>query len=127
MSETTASSSASAKYLIGDYFLKLWEYSARSPAVESESEEMDSEDSPSELDTLNSSGGFSVVGSDKLSVSYPNVNLHGHDVGVVQANHPAPSKRLVYYFEMYVKNAGARGHVSIGFTTSGFKLRRQPG
>lgn len=76
---------------------------------------------------MNSSGGFSIVGPDKLSVHYPNVNLHGHDVGVVQANRPAPCKRLVYYFEISVKNAGAKGQISIGFTSPGFKLPRQPG
>ncbi|PRQ20466.1 putative B30.2/SPRY domain, concanavalin A-like lectin/glucanase domain-containing protein [Rosa chinensis] len=85
------------------------------------------EDSPTELNTLNSSGGFLVVSPDKLSARYTNINLHGHDVGVVQANKPAPVKRLVYYFEIYVKDAGAKGQISIGFTTENFKMRRQPG
>ncbi|GMP47851.1 hypothetical protein CsSME_00015415 [Camellia sinensis var. sinensis] len=85
------------------------------------------EESPTELNTINTYGGFLNVFPDKLSVQYTNVNLHGHDVGVVQANRPAPVKRLVYYFEIYVKNAGAKGQTAIGFTTEGFKMRRQPG
>ncbi|KAF3621926.1 putative protein MID1-COMPLEMENTING ACTIVITY 1-like isoform X1 [Capsicum annuum] len=128
--------------LIANYYLQQWRLKSKSAAAKFESmgfpepqfltqidedEEDDKEELPSELDTLNSSGGFSIVGPDKLSVRYPSVNHHGHDVGVVQANRPAPSKRLVYYFEMYVENAGAKGQVAIGFTTPGFRLRRQPG
>ncbi|CAJ2655369.1 unnamed protein product [Trifolium pratense] len=85
------------------------------------------EESPSELNTINSSGGFVVVATDKLSVKYTSVNLHGHDVGVIQANKFAPMKRLVYYFEIFVKDAGVKGQVSIGFTSENFKMRRQPG
>ncbi|PPD87054.1 hypothetical protein GOBAR_DD15998 [Gossypium barbadense] len=81
----------------------------------------------SKLNTINSSGGFLVVAPDKLSVRYTTVNLHGHDVGVVQANKPAPVKCLLYYFEIYVKDAGAKGQIAIGFTNEGFKMRRQPG
>ena len=87
----------------------------------------ESEPVPTELNTINSSGGFLVVSTDKLTVKYTNVNLHGHDVGVIQANCPAPVKRLVYYFEMTVKNAGTKGQVAIGFTSENFKMRRQPG
>ncbi|CAM8992640.1 unnamed protein product [Rhodiola kirilowii] len=87
----------------------------------------DEEECPTELNTFNSSGGFMVVANDKLSVQYTSVNLHGHDVGVVQANCPAPVKRIVYYFEMTVKNAGVKGQVAIGFTTDSFKKKRQPG
>ncbi|KAF6139388.1 hypothetical protein GIB67_026230 [Kingdonia uniflora] len=85
------------------------------------------EEVPTHLNTINSSAGFLVVSMDKLSVQYTNVNLHGHDVGVVQANCAAPSRRLVYYFEIYVKNAGAKGQIAIGFTNEHFKMRRQPG
>lgn len=85
------------------------------------------EEAPTELNTINSSGGFLVVSPDKLSAKYTNVNLHGHDVGVVQANKPAPVKRLVYYFEIYVKDAGTKGQIAIGFTSESFKMRRQPG
>ncbi|KAM7519218.1 hypothetical protein LguiB_018180 [Lonicera macranthoides] len=111
---------------IGTYFLEIWRQNSKSSDIEME-EENEEEESPTELDTFNSSGGFSVVLPDKLSVHYPTVNLHGHDVGVVQANKPAPVKRLVYYFEIFVKNAGAKGQIAIGFTTEGFKMRRQPG
>ncbi|KAL2513305.1 SPla/RYanodine receptor (SPRY) domain-containing protein [Abeliophyllum distichum] len=129
-----------ANELIGSYFLQQWRHCSKTltltpsnPGTESDSTRPDSEyedereECPTELDTLNSSGGFSVVGPDKLSVLYPNVNLHGHDVGVVHANCAAPSKRLLYYFEMYVKNAGAKGQIAIGFITSAFKVRRHPG
>lgn len=87
----------------------------------------DTEEEPTELNTINSSGGFLVVSTDKLSVKYTNVHLHGHDVGAVQANKPAPVKRLVYYFEIFVKNSGAKGQIAIGFTNDTFKMRRQPG
>ncbi|PPD88529.1 hypothetical protein GOBAR_DD14511 [Gossypium barbadense] len=36
-------------------------------------------------------------------------------------------RRLLYYFEIYVKDAGAKGQIAIGFTNEGFKMRRQPG
>ncbi|XP_039000057.1 ran-binding protein M homolog [Hibiscus syriacus] len=68
-----------------------------------------------------------VVAPNKLSVKYTAVSLHGHDVGVVQANNPVPVKRLVYYFEIYVKDAGVKGQIAIGFTSEGFKMRRQLG
>lgn len=107
------------------YFLELAR--ANSPGASSVMDVDDEEDSPTELDTISCSGGFMLVSTDKLSVEYNSVNLHGHDVGAVQANCPAPVKRLVYYFEMSVRNAGAKGQVAIGFTQEGFKLRRQPG
>ncbi|TYH02484.1 hypothetical protein ES288_A09G144200v1 [Gossypium darwinii] len=109
---------------LGLYFLELSRL--RSSAAPTEMEE-DEEEAPKELNTINSSGGFLVVAPDKLSVKYTTVNLHGHDVGVVQANKPAPVKRLLYYFEIYVKDAGAKGQIAIGFTNEGFKMRRQPG
>ncbi|OVA16367.1 B30.2/SPRY domain [Macleaya cordata] len=92
-----------------------------------EVEKEDEEEVPTHLNTINSSGGFLVVSTDKLSVQYTSVNLHGHDVGVIQANCPAPSRRLVYYFEIFVKNAGAKGQIAIGFSSEHFKMRRQPG
>lgn len=112
---------------IGTYFLSLWRLNAKSSLKEEVVEE--EEAVPTELDTFHSSGGFSIVLPDKLSVQYPSAHQHGHDVGVVQANRPAPVKRLVYYFEIFVKNAGAKGQIAIGFTTEGFKnkMRRQPG
>ncbi|KAG6486081.1 hypothetical protein ZIOFF_054651 [Zingiber officinale] len=91
-------------------------------------EEMDSaEPMPSHLNTINSSGLFHIVSTDKMSVLYNETPQHGHDVGVVQADCPAPTRRLAYYFEMTVKNAGQKGQVTIGFTMQHFKMRRQPG
>ncbi|KAG6643662.1 ran-binding protein M homolog isoform X2 [Carya illinoinensis] len=108
---------------LGWYFLELARLGAsRATHLEDTEEQL-----PSELNTINSSGGFLLVSTDKLSVKYTSVNLHGHDVGVVQANNPAPVKRLVYYFEIFVKDAGAKGQIAIGFTTDTFKMRRQPG
>lgn len=104
---------------LGVYFLELCKRNAF--------EDDDVEESPSELNTINSSGGFVVVSTDKLSVKYTSVNLHGHDVGVIQANKSAPKKRLVYYFEIHVKDAGVKGQIAIGFTSENFKMRRQPG
>ncbi|KAG0500948.1 hypothetical protein HPP92_001020 [Vanilla planifolia] len=70
---------------------------------------------------------FNMVSTDKMSVQYVGSPQHGYDVGGVQANCPAPTRRIAYYFEMTVKNAGQKGHVAIGFTTKDFNLRRQPG
>ena len=111
--------------LIGSYFLGLWKQNSGTPKTPAEDDE--EEEAPTELNTINTYGGFLNVFPDKLSVQYTSVNLHGHDVGVVQANRPAPVKRLLYYFEIYVKNAGAEGHIAIGFTAEGFKMRRHPG
>ncbi|KAK3154362.1 hypothetical protein QOZ80_2BG0189540 [Eleusine coracana subsp. coracana] len=100
----------------------------RSPEEWNEvAKELEAEPAPSELNTVNSSGLFAVVSTDKMSVRYLGTNHHGHDVGVVQADRPAPTHRAVYYFEMRVKNAGEKGQTSIGFTCEGFKMRRQPG
>lgn len=107
---------------VGMYFLEQ----AEDWAVTAEGNE-EEEESPTELNTINSSGGFLVISQDKLSIKYTSVHLHGHDVGVVQANKPAPVKRLVYYFEIYVKDAGDKGQIAIGFTNESFKMRRQPG
>lgn len=108
---------------LGQYFLDLARLASSStPTYMDEDEE-----APTELNTINSSGGFLVVAPDKLSVKYTSVNLHGHDVGVVQANKPAPVKRLVYYFEISVMDAGVKGQIGIGFTPESFKMRRQPG
>lgn len=108
---------------LGHYFLERSRLgSAQGPCDMDEDEE-----APTELNTINSSGGFLVVSPDKLSVKYTSINLHGHDVGVVQANKPAPVRRLVYYFEILVKHAGMKGQIAIGFTSESFKMRRQPG
>ncbi|XP_062219320.1 ran-binding protein M homolog isoform X2 [Phragmites australis] len=100
----------------------------RSPAEwEAAAAEMEAEPAPSVLNTVNSSGLFAVVSPDKMSVRYFGSHHHGHDVGVVQADRPAPTRRAVYYFEMGVRNAGFKGQTSIGFTSESFKMRRQPG
>ncbi|KAH9692271.1 Ran-binding protein M-like [Citrus sinensis] len=112
---------------LGLHFLALARASSSSMGGKREEEDFEEEEVPTELNTINSSGGFLVVSPDKLSVKYTSVNLHGHDVGVVQANKPAPVKRLVYYFEIYVEDAGAKGQIAIGFTSESFKMRRQPG
>ncbi|KAA3453684.1 ran-binding protein 10-like [Gossypium australe] len=109
---------------LGLHFLELARIGSSKAPVEMEEDE---EEAPKELNTINSSGGFLVVAPDKLSVKYTSVSLHGHDVGVVQADKPAPMRRLLYYFEIYVKDAGAKGQIAIGFTNEGFKMRRQPG
>ncbi|XP_052201946.1 ran-binding protein M homolog isoform X2 [Diospyros lotus] len=111
---------------IGTYFVELWKQNSKASAAEMEAKD-EEEEAPTELNTVNICGGFSNVLPDKLSVQYTVDNLHGHDVGVVQANRPAPVKRIVYYFEIFVKNAGAKGNIAIGFTIEGFKMRRQPG
>ncbi|KAL6492809.1 hypothetical protein OROGR_032568 [Orobanche gracilis] len=134
MSETTSSQGQPpAKVLMDSYFLDLWCHTSKTLAIkpkterQAEFEDDEGEETPTALDTLHSSSGFSLVAPDKLSLLYPTVNMHGYDVGVVQSNHPAPLKRLLYYFEIFVKNAGTKGQIAIGFTTSAFKLRRQPG
>ncbi|KAK6246573.1 hypothetical protein SCA6_009663 [Theobroma cacao] len=120
----TSNSLASVNHDLGLYFLELARLGSAKAPTEMEEDE---EEAPKELNTINSSGGFLFVATDKLSVKYTSVNLHGHDVGVVQANKPAPVKRLLYYFEIYVKDAGAKGQIAIGFTQESFKMRRQPG
>lgn len=124
--------------VIGSYFLELWRLNSKAASAaatattsnsssEISEESSEFEEAPMELDTVSCAGGYSIVGADKLSVRYPNAHLHGHDVGSVQANKPAPTKRLIYYFEILVKNAGTKGQMSIGFTSPGFRMCRQPG
>lgn len=111
---------------LATHFLKLSRLGSTRSAMDVDDDD-DREEPPTELNTINSSGGFLLVSPDKLSVKYPTVHMHGHDVGVVQGNRPAPAKRLVYYFEIHVKSAGVKGQIAIGFTCEGFKMRRQPG
>ncbi|CAN6808734.1 unnamed protein product [Brassica oleracea] len=105
------------------HFIHKFRHSSNREDMANEEEE----ESPTELNTINSSGGFLIVSPDKLSLKYTGAGQHGHDVGVVQANKPAPFKRHAYYFEMYVKDAGVKGRFSIGFTTDNFKSGRHPG
>ncbi|CAA7057842.1 unnamed protein product [Microthlaspi erraticum] len=106
---------------MNSYFIDKFHHSAKREAMEED------EESPTELNTINSSGAFVIVSPDKLSVKYTGAGQHSHDVGAVQANKPAPFKRYGYYFEIYVKNAGAKGQISIGFTTNSFRIGRHPG
>lgn len=116
--------------LIGRHFLSLWKQNSAAAAAAAEGMggvEDEVEKMPMELNTVNIHGGFLNVKPDKLSVQYTGVNLHGYDVGVVQADRAAPVKRLCFYFEIYIKNAGSKGQIAIGYTTHGFRMRRQPG
>ncbi|GKV09090.1 hypothetical protein SLEP1_g20638 [Rubroshorea leprosula] len=105
------------------YFLEL----ARLASSPTPTDMDKDEEAPTELNTINSSGGLILVALDKLSMKYTGRGLHSHDVGVAQANKPVPMKRLFYYFEIYVKDAGVKGHIAIGFTSENFKMQRQPG
>ena len=84
------------------------------------------EASPSELNTKNC-GQFIEVSKDKLSVKYIGTGTHTNDVGAIQANRPAPTQRLLYYFEVAVRDRGEKGRISVGFTEKSFKMSRQPG
>ncbi|KAL3698051.1 hypothetical protein R1sor_012127 [Riccia sorocarpa] len=86
----------------------------------------DEEEYPTHLNTT-TCGHFLVISTDKLSARYAGEGRHGHDVGAIQANRPAPQQRLLYYFEIYLKDQGQRGTISIGFTDENFKMSRQPG
>ncbi|KAJ7522175.1 hypothetical protein O6H91_19G086200 [Diphasiastrum complanatum] len=88
--------------------------------------EEEEEASPTHLNT-STCGHFLVVSTDKLSARYTGEGRHGNDVGAIQGNRPAPSRRLVYYFEISVKDRGQKGYISIGFTNENFKTSRQPG
>ena len=93
----------------------------RGPDVPAEEEE-----SPTYLNTFPNCP-FLVISTDKLSAQYTGEAQHGYDVGAIQGNCPAPVRKLLYYFEIYVKDKGHKGNVSIGFTDAHFKLTRQPG
>ena len=81
---------------------------------------------PRKLNTRNC-GPFLAVAPDKLSARYDGNGAHGNDVGAVQADAPVPDDVAVYYFELRVVSAGARGCIGIGFTDKDFKTSRQPG
>ncbi|CAI5537464.1 unnamed protein product [Closterium sp. Naga37s-1] len=68
-----------------------------------------------------------LLSKDKLSVTYTGNGTHNNDVGAIQANRAAPSQRAIYYFEIVVKDRGARGCVAVGFADASFKTCRQPG
>lgn len=82
---------------------------------------------PKKLNTVNSSGGFTVISADKLSVKFGGPSFHYYDAGVVQSEVPAPTNCLAYYFEVYVNNAGDKGKIAIGFTTKDTEIVMRPG
>lgn len=84
------------------------------------------EEAPTYLNTFPNCP-FLVISTDKLSAQYTGEAQHGYDVGAIQGNCPAPVRKLLYYFEIYVKDKGLKGNVSIGFTDAHFKLTRQTG
>jgi hypothetical protein len=81
---------------------------------------------PRELNTRNC-GPFLAVAPDKLSARYDGNGAHGNDVGAAQADAAVPDDVAVFYFELRVASAGARGCIGIGFTDRDFKTSRQPG
>ena len=81
---------------------------------------------PRELNTRNL-GPFLAVAADKLSARYDGNGAHGNDVGAAQADAPVPDDVALFYFELRVVHAGARGCIGIGFTDKDFKTSRQPG
>ena len=76
---------------------------------------------PTHLDTTSKSY-FVDVSRDKLEATYIGQGVHDHDVGFVRSNVLAPSDRAVFYFEVTVKNGGARDTITIGFTSKITKL-----
>ncbi|VVB08663.1 unnamed protein product [Arabis nemorensis] len=80
---------------------------------------------PTKLEAVHNSGGRVSISPEMRSVKCTGLGVDD-DIGVVQANNPAPTKCLGYYFEVLVKNAGLNGHVAIGFTTKNAEVTRRP-
>lgn len=80
---------------------------------------------PSALNTSNHGPGLAFEGP--LSIKYTADGRGVNDVGSVQANRAAPCNRLVYYFEVTIRDRGEYGRVGIGFSDKSFRLTRQPG
>lgn len=83
------------------------------------------EDEPSEINTKNHPH-FVDVHKDKLTVTYVGKGNHT-DFGSVQSDVPAPTNRLIYYFEVTVLDPGLRGSITVGLSDKSFLLNRQPG
>ena len=81
---------------------------------------------PTEMDPA-TRGSYLEVQKNKLSVLYTGTGQHQNDVGSIQANRPVPKRRLVYYYECRIRDAGDRCCISIGFAPEDFKIGRQPG
>lgn len=80
---------------------------------------------PSEINTKNHPH-FVDVHKDKLTVTYVGKGNHT-DFGSVQSDVPAPTNRLIYYFEITILNPGLRGSITVGLSDKSFLLNRQPG
>uniref|UniRef100_A0A0G4G877 B30.2/SPRY domain-containing protein n=1 Tax=Chromera velia CCMP2878 TaxID=1169474 RepID=A0A0G4G877_9ALVE len=91
------------------------------PAGEDQSEG----DEPSEINTRNHQH-FAEVLKDKLTVVYTGKGNHT-DFWCVQSDKPAPTERLVYYFEVDIIDSGTRGSIVVGLADKTFLLNRQPG
>ncbi|KAG4975498.1 hypothetical protein JHK86_034972 [Glycine max] len=81
-------------------------------------------EAPSKLDTSNSTGGFVAVSTDIMK--YTSVYPDNPELNVILADEPAPWKNLLYYFEIYVKDADFKGKIAIGFTLALFLMNIEP-
>lgn len=81
---------------------------------------------PTELNT-SSHPRYLAANKDKLTIRYVGKGNHTHDVGAIRANRPCPHRRLLYYYEITVVDAGSRGSIAIGLADGSFELNRQPG
>lgn len=81
-------------------------------------------EAPSKLDTSNSTGGFVAVSTD--IIKYTSVYPDKSQLSVILADEPAPWKNLLYYFEIYVKDADFKGKIAIGFTLAFFLMNIEP-
>jgi Ran-binding protein 9/10 len=81
---------------------------------------------PTELNT-SSHPRYLAANKDKLTIRYVGKGNHTHDVGAIRTNRACPHRRLLYYFEMTVVDAGSRGCIAIGLADASFELNRQPG
>lgn len=71
---------------------------------------------PTHLDTTTKSY-FVSVSRDKLEATYTGQGVHEHDIGFVRSNAPVSNDRAVFYFEVFVKNAGSKETITLGFTS----------
>ena len=81
---------------------------------------------PSELNTVSKHHALQAS-KDKLEVRYVGKGNHSHDVGAIRADRPCPQRRVLYYFEVTVLDAGLRGSIAVGLADSTLQLCRQPG
>ncbi|CAA7057832.1 unnamed protein product [Microthlaspi erraticum] len=73
---------------------------------------------PRDIESIDFFDPRTVISPDKLSVEFTGAaNEDDHEAGMVQPQIPVPTKCDVYYFEVYVNNAGVRGQIAIGIST----------